>query len=472
MIVSKALFQKGKGEIHILGGCGVEGVECIRYLWKKGYTQIVVHDMGTKEDFGERIQKAHVALTPSERENLVREILSLPITFRFHNEYLKGILESQVIFAGQNWRNYPANYPLLSKAEEKGIPILNMINLYFYEAPCPIIGVTGTNGKTTVCHLLLHLLKQEKKIYLSGNDIFHPQCLHKIHELGPKDFLLLEISNRHLQFLSQSPHIAVLTSISEDHLDEHKGFPGYWDTKMKIFRYQTTMDKAIIPSSLAGDIQKEGFRSQFFTFGKKGHFRIQKGWLGIQTSLGFEPILAREEFPLLGKHNLENGLAALGAAYLAGLSKDSLKKGLATFRGVKNRLQLVQKLKGISFYNDLASTSPSATLAALRSLSGRIFWIGGGDAKGADYSELIHFVNNEDIVPLLLPGTVREELQSRLVRARSMETLHHALQKAWKEAEEGDIVLLSPAGAHFYSHILQNGRISFIRLVKKLRRAS
>lgn len=463
--------QDLKASLHVVGAASAEGVACLRYLLSRGYQDITVHEAGQQEEFLARFSASHVSLPKEEREHLAGEIMKSPARFAFGKDYLKGISKAEAIFVGQNWFNYSFNFPALPEARDRGVPLITLAQLYFGLSKAPIIGVTGTNGKTTTVNLLYHILKREKKVFLAGNDLFHPQVLHKLHELTPEDFLLLEISNRQLISLDQSPHMAIITNLEEDHLEEHGGWEGYLAAKKRIFQFQTSRDYSILNGNHRIINTFENLPGQVIRYGREDStFQIVSNCLVYYNGSTLRPLLYLGDIPLKGDHNRENILAAASGAFAAGLSLEAIQQGIETFPGVKNRLELIRSFQGVEFYNDLASTSPAATLAALKALEGRIFLIAGGEEKGAHYRELAREISQRDIVPLLIKGGVAQRLREHLsTPGEVFSDLPTAVNFAWERAREGDKILLSPGGAHFYTQHIQN-QLGFIRLVKKLKR--
>lgn len=461
--------------LHVVGGAGVEGAAMVLYLLECGFQNITIHDHSTADQFPRRFSQAHLSIPQTERQQLLDGILHSPVHFQYQDRYLDGIEEADCIFVGQNWRNYPFNFPGLTEAQRRGIPFRTLTELYFLLSPCPIIGVTGTNGKTTTADLIYHLLSREKTVHIAGNGIYHPQVLHKIHSFSSEDVLVLEISNRQLQDLGHSPDIAVITNLEEDHIEEHGSFADYVRTKYEIFRHQGWLSTAIVnhdhPITRYFDIRRA--KTIRYGVGEGADVTVRDGEIAIRDDETWKTLASVEEYKLPGLHNCQNALAAVAAAYRAGASPAAIQEGLDTYRGVKNRLEFVRQVEGIKFYNDMAASSPAATTAALEALSDKVILIAGGETKGADYTDLVNEIESRVEWLLLLEGTVADELAGRLqgqVHIHRFTELAEAVHFAYRKGTDGTKILLSPGGAHFYSQYVQDGP-SFVKTVKRLRKA-
>lgn len=483
-------IQEVKGKaIHIVGLSGSEGAAVAQFLVRCGVNQIVGHDFQAKETFKKGFYQAHTSLSPKDRQRAFKDLLDLPIIIRFKEEYLKDILEADLIFVGQNWFNYPPNYPHLSKAKEKGLPFSNITQLYLRLAPGPVVGITGTKGKTTTANLLLKILnsrtpesKQASRAYLSGNDRTRPQILNDLGEMKTDDVLILEISNRQLIDLGYSPHIGVLTNISADHIEEHGSFDNYRRVKESLFAHQTSKDWAVInyddpfAREIGGRLSSKVFPySRRLKFADQGVFlegrdqKLETKKVVAVTDGTSEVLFETKDLKLIGGHNLENALAAAAAAKLLGVEAEAIKIGIKTFQGVKGRLEFIREVAGVRYYNDMSSTTPASTVAALEALSGHIILIAGGDEKGGDYAELARAIKEKGKRVVLLPGTATDRLKVYLTDFGYLEAsdLSAAVKHILDIASPGDTVLLSPAGAHFASRYVV-GKESFTRLIKKL----
>ncbi len=481
--VETFLADIGGGEVHIVGLSGSEGYAILRFLLRHGVRRIVAHDLTEGEAFARSFHRAHVALPRAEREAALAELFHLPVTFRLGDAYLRGLERAGMIFVGQNWFNHPANFPAIPAAMARGIPLSSAIELYFRLVPCPIVGVTGSVGKSTTATLLHHLLGEgERKVHYTGNDRYAPQLLHEIEAMEPNDLLLLEISNRHLTRLTASPHIAVLTNIRPNHLEEHGDFESYRRTKLKIFRNQGKEDAAVVnaedPACRGIETSARRYGFGILPFPGEGATIEHVGkeaWIAIWRDGEKRRIAPRWASPLAGRHNTLNILAAVMAADLSGVSPAGIERGLRKFRGLKNRIEIVREVDGFTFVSDLQSTTPTATIAALTTLAERnlpITLIAGGHDKGLSYGELAETIRRLGVEVILLPGSASERLAEGLdpgVPLLRCDDLERAMEAATRRPPR--IVLLSPAAAHFYTRFVE-GKRGFHALARRFRRGA
>ncbi|MBI2621446.1 MAG: UDP-N-acetylmuramoyl-L-alanine--D-glutamate ligase [Candidatus Levybacteria bacterium] len=357
----------------------------------------------------------------------------------------------------------------LSKIE-KLVPkdkITSQAKLFFDLAKGAIIGVTGTKGKGTTASLIYEMLKTSgKDAYLGGNIGVPP--FEFLDKLNKESWVVLEISSFQLQDLKKSPHIAVVLMITSEHLDDwgdrnrHESLGEYIDSKRNILRYQTSSDFAVInrdyPASNESDIYAES-KVYFVSRDRE----VEEGCfaLGNQVILranGKEiPIIDTRELLLRGNHNHENVCAAVMAAYLAGVRIDSIKKVLKTFKGLEHRLELVDKIDGVEYYNDSFSTTPETAIAAIKSFKNPEILMLGGSSKNSDFSELGKVISNaENIKAIIQIGEewprIKERIknnESRIMIIEGARDMRTIVAAASKIAAPGDVVLLSPACASF-----------------------
>ncbi len=461
--------------IHIVGICGAETSAIARYLFKSGCDNITLHDFNTPDEFKNIFDISHISHNRDEREKILRETLDIPATKNFKNDYLNDIMTADLIFVGQNWFNYDFNRPALFDAKEAGIPFYTITELYFKMIPAPIIGVTGTNGKTTTSNLILHIFETAgRRVYFSGNDRYSKQILEQIDSIKQDDAVVLEVSNRQLTSLESSPHIAVVTNIAHDHIEEHGSFESYIDVKKKLFIFQTENDYAII--NFDNEIARAfatvtKAKPLFYSVAPSPTVSacLKNGYLC--TNLAGEEItlVAADELRIKGSHNISNALAASLAALLSGVSPLAVSNALKSFGGVKNRLEFVREVSGIKFYNDISSTSPPATIAAIKAFDAPVILIGGGVDKNMEFAELCGLIDSRVKKAIFLPGSATDKITERLKSFEAVESLQIAVELAYKVAEEGDVVVLSPAAASFFT-LYSSGKKGFNRAVKRLKR--
>lgn len=234
--------------IHIIGISGAEGSAIARFLMSNGVKDITGHDFCEERDFEKSFNSFHDWISSKEKRRAYLKLKRLPIKFRFKDYYLIDVHQADLIFVPQSWFRYKENEKL--KRLKDKIPFSSITKLYFQLCPCPIIGVTGTSGKSTTARIIYEILRKghaKGQVYFSGNDRQNVQVLDQILNIKPEDVLVLEISNRQLMIdLERSPYIAVITNISPNHIDDHGTYQNYINTKKKILKYQTRKDFAVL----------------------------------------------------------------------------------------------------------------------------------------------------------------------------------------------------------------------------------
>lgn len=469
--------------VHIVGLSSVEGRAVAEFLLSQGFANLTAHDFKGPEEFERSFKHVHVGLSAEERDEAFRRLMSQPIHIHYRETYLEGILEADAIFVSQAWFLYPPNFPRIKEARDKGIPFHTLTELYFDLAPCPIIAVTGTNGKTTTANLIAEIMKlTPRRAYMAGNDRYSVQVLDKLEEMRPEDVLVLEVSNRQLLGLARSPQVAVITNIAPNHLDEHPSFEDYVNTKRALIAHQKPEDFAILnyDNGFTRKMMSSSL-ARLFPFSRKeilgeGAF-VREGQIILRREGWERTVCALSEIPLLGEHNLENVLAATAAAFVAGAEAEKIAGAVRRFQGVKHRLRFVWEMNGVRYYDDLSSTTPQATLAALRAIPAPVVLIAGGGDKGLDYMELGRAIAERARALVLLPGEGTDKLERAVQAAgepppiRHCHTLEGAVAAAVELAAPGDAVLLSPACPHFFTmyYLDEGGReIGFRAILRKI----
>ena len=464
--------------VHVVGLASTEGAAMLRFLWSEGLRDLTVHDLQPAEDIQAAFMRMHVGLPRPAREALWRELDALPIERRLGERYLEGIDAAAAIFAPQAWYLYPGNLPALADLKAAGRPFFGLMGLYFDLAPAATLAFTGSNGKSTSSRLAETILRlTDQRIYYAGNERRSVQVLDRLDRMRPEDWLILEVSNRHLKEILPRPRIGVITNVLPNHLDEHGGsFEAYAQIKARLVGAQGPEDRAVLNfDNPATRAMAAGLSSQVYWFRRGGE--VPRGaWLDAsgRIKLRLEP-----EGPIIdvgpvsasrlpGAHNQENILAAALASHLAGADPEVIQRGIGMFRGLRHRCQFVWASEGVSYFDDLNSTTPQASMAALEALPGPISWIAGGDDKGLDFGALARLAYKRCRRVLLLPGAGSEAIAAALADAAREASeplellrpgsLREALALAVAGARPGETVLLSPACPFFFSlHYLAEG---------------
>jgi UDP-N-acetylmuramoylalanine--D-glutamate ligase len=377
----------------------------------------------------------------------------------------------------------PAQAPLLRAAHAKGITIWSEIELAYRFLPLDsrLIGITGSNGKTTTTSLIAHILQSHGLPAILAGNIGTP-LISKLDEIHPGTYIVTELSSFQLELIeSFRPSIAVLLNLTPDHLDRHGSMEAYGRAKARIFENQRASDAAILNADDAPSVGIAPSRPRVFWFSRKksvdrGAFLRGQDIVFHSNDPGREEVLLpMQDIKLPGAHNLENVLAAAAAARIAGVDPKAIPNAVRTFPGVEHRLEFVAEIAGVRYFNDSKATNVDATLKALDAFPGRIFVILGGKDKASDYTLLRNSLRQKAILALLI-GTAAEKIESQIAGSVAIEragTLDQAVEVASHAARPGDIVLLAPACASFdqFENYEHRGRV-FKQLVRRLEHAA
>ncbi|MGH7966776.1 MAG: UDP-N-acetylmuramoyl-L-alanine--D-glutamate ligase [Candidatus Binatia bacterium] len=350
----------------------------------------------------------------------------------------------------------PSNSPLLNAARRQGIPIWSEIELAARFISCPIIAVTGTNGKSTTTTLLGKILHRHNERVFVGGNLGTPL----LEAAGIRyEVVVAEVSSFQLEWIEQfRPHIGVFLNLSEDHLDRYTSFTAYGLTKRGLLAGQEPTDWAVVNrddpevQALADDLP-----GQRFSFGWSPlSAGVQEGaWIDSGTLIvrhnGKETRYALDRVRLYGRHNLENIMAAVSAATLWGVARKAIAPVLKTFSGLPHRMELVAKKRGVCYFDDSKGTNVGAVVQSLASCAGPVILLAGGVDKGGDYSPLQAQVRAK-VKKLIVFGQARDLIRAALGSETDtvvVHTLAEAVQEAAATACDGDTVLLSPACASF-----------------------
>ncbi len=352
----------------------------------------------------------------------------------------------------------PPSLELFRRAEAMDVPVFSEIELAYAFIRAPLIGVTGTNGKTTTTALITAMLKEARfNPVVSAGNIGNPLSA-AVSEINAQGAIVAELSSFQLENIKDfRPSVAVFLNFSADHLDYHGHIDQYFEAKARILENQSTGDLAVLNAAderVASLSERVGGRVLWFAGAPVKHgVGLEKGWINIYHE-GADPVAVCrcEDIMLHGAHNLENALAATAAAWAAGVDRRSIARALRSFRAIEHRLEHVAALGGVDYINDSKGTNPGAAIKALRSFPGRnILLIAGGKDKGGDFSELAAEIKDE-VRMLFLYGETRGLIADAVDKAdfkayRTVLSLEEAVEQAAGEALPGDVVLLSPACA-------------------------
>lgn len=370
----------------------------------------------------------------------------------------------------------PADDLYLALARAKKITVWSEMELAYRFLEGEMIGITGSNGKTTTTTLVHHILKGAGRNALLAGNVGTP-LISLVEEMNAHSWSVVELSSFQLELTDKfRPDIAVFLNLTPDHLDRHKTMEAYTAAKARIFAKQTELDAAVLNADDAPTAALVPKKPQLFWFSRKkgvSQGACVKGDDIVVVHHGKEEFVMKvAEIPIAGGHNVENVLAAVTAARLAEVDPATIGAAVRSFAGVEHRLEFVAEINGVRYYNDSKATNVDATLKALDAFPGGILVVLGGKDKGSDY-RLLQKALREKAKLALLIGAAAEKIDKQIagsVAIERAETLNRAVEIAAQAAQPGDVVLLAPACASFdqFENYEQRGRV-FKGLVEKLK---
>lgn len=423
-----------RGKKVLVVGLGLfgGGVGAVRFFVRKG-AQVTVTDLKPEEELRESLDA----------------LSGLPVRFVLGGHEVEDFVSSDIVVPGPA---VPPDSPYLKAAEDSGVPVIWRDNLIFLLCRSPIVGVTGSNGKSTTTALLGEVLRMKDPRVLVGGNL-GGSLLDEIESLPEDAPLVLELSSFQLEALAQicrSPQVAVVLNLSPNHIDRHKTFEAYMEAKRNIVRFQGPEGLVVLNRD---DPLVWGWREE--ARGRVVGFSACREVDGV--FLRGEEILAdgrflfeRDDLHLPGLHNLYNAMAASAAALALGVEPEVVREAVRKFRGLPHRLEFVREVRGVRYYDDSKATTPEATVAALRTFEENVVLIAGGYDKGLPLGKLADEVSSRAKLVLLLGETGLK--LAELVRGPRVEicsSLEEALKEASSSAVPGDVVLLSPAAASY-----------------------
>ncbi len=423
-------------------GIGVSNIPLIDYLFEKGAVVTIFDD---REE--EKISK-----------DIIEKIKKYNFNCFFGKRNLDNLHGFEIIFRSPSC--LPTKTELVIE-KERGAIVTTEIEQLIKMAPCKVIGITGSDGKTTTTTLTAKILEDAGyNVYLGGN-IGIP-LFTKLKEIKPEDIIVLELSSFQLMDMEVSPDIAAITNITPNHLNVHKDYQEYIDSKKNIYRHQKSTGVLVLnaDNELTNSCQKDA-NGDVILFSSKQKldygYIVEDGIIkecndGIRRHL-----ISQDDIKLKGIHNLQNICTALALTKDL-VSTDNAIKTIKEFSGVKHRLELVRILNGVEWYNDSASTSPTRGISAINSFNKEIILIAGGADKNLDYTPIGKPIV-EKVKSLILIGQTankiydavkkESEKQNKTIDIHMCETFKQSLELAKRIAKPGQIVLFSPASTSF-----------------------
>ena len=406
------------------------------------------------------------------REKLDAEVLELEkqgCKLHVGDDYLEGV-EADILFRTPGM--HPGN-PAIEALRSRGAQVTSEMEVFFEVCPCTLLAVTGSDGKTTTTTLVSEMLKAAGKTVWLGGNIGTP-LLPLVRQMKPEDFAVVELSSFQLMDMTRSPARAIVTNLAPNHLDIHKDMDEYVESKKNIFRYQDENGILILnaDNAITASFKGNG-ETRFFSRKSQAHVCLKDGVI----CRGGEEVLPVADILIPGVHNIENYMAAI--AMVEGLVDDDTIRHVAkTFGGVEHRIELVRVKDGVKFYNDSIASSPSRTIAGLRSFSEKVILIAGGYDKHIPYDVLGPEICAH-VKKLYLGGATGPKIRAAVENCPEYDpakleivdcgSFEPAVRAAAAAAKDGDIVLMSPASAAFdqFKNFMVRGEF-YKKLIKEL----
>jgi len=391
------------------------------------------------------------------------DLQTLPVQFSLGAAYLSSLPDADIIVRTPGMI---LTTPELVEAKKNGKEITSVTKLFFEFCKAPIIGVTGTKGKGTTATLIYEMLKATGKTVYVGGNVGKP-ILSIVDRIEDDQWVVLELSSFQLEDLTQSPHIAVVLKITQDHLanydplatNYHVSREAYVEAKKQIVSHQKPADSAIFnaddPTSFSFSTVTPA-TSHFYGKNTDLDAYIKNNEVFLKIGNNRHPVGKLSELKLLGAHNLENVAAAALCAHIVGIPVEIIRSVSHTFPGLPLRLEKVGEKNKVTYINDSFSTTPETTIAALESFDNPIILILGGSEKGSDFTQMGKTIAKSSVKKVIVVGQMTERIKKALQEGRfqkemvtGLTTMHDMVQEAQKQGRPGDVVLLSPACASF-----------------------
>ncbi|NMB46838.1 MAG: UDP-N-acetylmuramoyl-L-alanine--D-glutamate ligase [Firmicutes bacterium] len=435
-----------RGQKVAVIGLGISNIPLIRYLVHEG-AEITVCDR----------QK------PVDLESRLAQIAGLPLSYKLGEGYLDDLQDFDALFLSPG---IPKDLPEISALRERKVRLSSEMEVFFQLCPAPIVGITGSSGKTTTTTLVGEILaaQEDHRVWVGGN--IGKSLLDEIPSISTEDLVVLELSSFQLELLPYSPRYALVTNITPNHLDVHRSMEAYIAAKRHIFTFQGPDDYIVLnydneaTRSLASECPGQVFFFSRLVEPPRGAF-LRNGMITVRD-VGFakgkeEALCSIGAIRLLGVHNWENVLAAVTLAALCGAKPEDIVKVIAAFTGVPHRLELVEEIKGVKYYNDSIATSPARAIAGIKAFHQPIILIAGGYDKQLSFERLAATVS-ERVKAVILVGATADKIEAAIRKKQNRpdqpmiyrsSDFDGAVIKASQLAKSGDVVLMSPACASY-----------------------
>lgn len=425
-------------KIVLLVGLAKTGVSTIKKLDKLG-AKIIVNDIKSKDQLKDIIKQ-------------IENLDSVEYILGHHLEDISNI-DLTIVSPG-----VPLDLPFIKKLQSENINIIGEVELAYKLSKNPtFVGITGTNGKTTTTSLVGEIFKKASKdSYIVGN-IGNP-VIDTVDLTDENSFLITELSSFQLESIEDfKPRVSTIINITEDHLNRHHTMENYINAKANIFKNQDANDFCILnyDDEIVRELgNKTNAKVLYFSQKEKvsqGAYLDDNNNIVIKVNDKEIKLLNKDELSLPGNHNLENCMAAILMSYVLGIDLEIIKDTLKTFKSVEHRLEFVTDKDGIMFVNDSKGTNPDSTIKAITSYDKPIVLIAGGKDKQSDFTEMISYATKNVKVLVLLGETADKIEQTAKLQGMNnifrVSDMKEAVKTAYKLAQSGDVVLLSPACA-------------------------
>jgi UDP-N-acetylmuramoylalanine--D-glutamate ligase len=437
--------DKLAGKRAVILGLARQGTALVRFLTKVG-ADVTVSDLRDKTALADQMA----------------ELADLPVRYVLGEHPLGLLDDADLLYLSGG---VPVDIPIVVEAQRRSIPVSNDAQLFMERCPAPVIGITGSAGKTTTTALVGEMCRAAGLRTWVGGNIGNP-LIADLDQIKPDDWVVMELSSFQLEVMTISPHVAAILNITPNHLDRHKTMESYIAAKRNILAHQKPEDFALLgyDDANARSLAIETVvQLLWFSGGAEvdvGAFRTN-GELTLRMGSSDHIICLASEVKLRGRHNLLNILAASVLARVAGAPVEAIQQVAKTFTGVEHRLEWVRELGGVHWYDDSIATAPERSLAALRSFDEPIVLLAGGRDKALPWEKFAdeavqrvrQLVTFGEAGPMIAQMVKREAERKNwkvgLEGIAQAETLEEAVETASRVARSGEVVLLSPGGTSF-----------------------
>ena len=417
-------------------GLGIEGIDLLNYLYNEG-ANIKLYDQKSNDNI----------------LNILEQFNKEQIEIHFGDVPEDSIINIEYAFVSQG---VPLNSSQLEIIYKNNIQIESMTSLFFDRCVAPIIGITGTSGKTTTTALVRSILQQSNLDHVVGGNI-GIGMLEFLKDINHETKVIMELSHTQLQLVTSSPYIGCLTNVTPNHLDQFS-WEEYIALKEKITTNQNNKEYFVVNfddliSREIAEISKA--KLIYFSVNQElefGAYLNHEGFLISNIDGNEQKIIHKDELKIRGKHNISNALAAIAITSILGIDPADSKEGIAKFKGVEHRLELICKVNGIEYINDSIATTPDRTMTGIEAIDNPIVLLLGGQDKNLNFKKLKKIINRKCRVVVVFGASrkkILQELSDISVKIIQTINLEDATIEALNEVQSGESVLLSPGCASF-----------------------